>query len=739
MADTPSGTGAAQALATGAKAAVTTLEATVERVVFVNEENAWGVARIRSESRGPTSAVGRLFGIQPGERLRLTGSWEKDPKWGLQFRVESYLPLRPSTLEGIERYLGSGLVPGVGRVMAKRLVDRFGVETLDVIEHHPARLSQVEGIGPVRSRRIQEAWLEQRAVREVMIFLQGLGISPGYAGRIFRRWGQAAISEIKHNPYHLADEISGIGFETADRIAGALGIAPESAARLAAGALYVLAKAGDQGQVYLPRSLVVRRAAEVLDVAPDRVEGAVENLLSEQRLRSESLAGEREAALYLPALFEAEVHAAEGLGRLLAAEIPGPAIDVLRALRWFEGRSQLVLQGEQRRAVELALQEKALVITGGPGTGKTTLVRAIVEIFRRKRLRVLLAAPTGRAAKRLSEATGSEARTIHRLLEFDPRKGRFQRDLDHPLAADLVLIDEVSMVDTPLARRLIDALPDGVRLILVGDVDQLASVGPGKVLEELIRSRRLPVVRLQEVFRQAATSRIVSNAHRVNRGELPELDAEGAETDFFFIERPEAQAALETLLELVGRRVPRGFGIDPREEVQVLTPMRRGLLGADSLNRELQALLNPRGLAAGSLKGLCAGDRVMQLRNNYDLDVFNGDIGRVEAIDPEGRRLTVRFDERRVEYESAEIEQLALAYACSVHKAQGSEYPCVVMPLHGQHHVMLQRNLLYTAMTRASRLLVLVGDREALARAVRNNHEQRRFTALARRLAARTG
>jgi exodeoxyribonuclease V alpha subunit len=734
MADTPSGTGAAQALATGAKAAVTTLEATVERVVFVNEENAWGVARIRSESRGPTSAVGRLFGIQPGERLRLTGSWEKDPKWGLQFRVESYLPLRPSTLEGIERYLGSGLVPGVGRVMAKRLVDRFGVETLDVIEHHPARLSQVEGIGPVRSRRIQEAWLEQRAVREVMIFLQGLGISPGYAGRIFRRWGQAAISEIKHNPYHLADEISGIGFETADRIAGALGIAPESAARLAAGALYVLAKAGDQGQVYLPRSLVVRRAAEVLDVAPDRVEGAVENLLSEQRLRSESLAGEREAALYLPALFEAEVHAAEGLGRLLAAEIPGPAIDVLRALRWFEGRSQLVLQGEQRRAVELALQEKALVITGGPGTGKTTLVRAIVEIFRRKRLRVLLAAPTGRAAKRLSEATGSEARTIHRLLEFDPRKGRFQRDLDHPLAADLVLIDEVSMVDTPLARRLIDALPDGVRLILVGDVDQLASVGPGKVLEELIRSRRLPVVRLQEVFRQAATSRIVSNAHRVNRGELPELDAEGAETDFFFIERPEAQAALETLLELVGRRVPRGFGIDPREEVQVLTPMRRGLLGADSLNRELQALLNPRGLAAGSLKGLCAGDRVMQLRNNYDLDVFNGDIGRVEAIDPEGRRLTVRFDERRVEYESAEIEQLALAYACSVHKAQGSEYPCVVMPLHGQHHVMLQRNLLYTAMTRASRLLVLVGDREALARAVRNNHEQRRFTALARRI-----
>jgi exodeoxyribonuclease V alpha subunit len=734
MADTPSGTGAAQALATGAKAAVTTLEATVERVVFVNEENAWGVARIRSESRGPTSAVGRLFGIQPGERLRLTGSWEKDPKWGLQFRVESYLPLRPSTLEGIERYLGSGLVPGVGRVMAKRLVDRFGVETLDVIEHHPARLSQVEGIGPVRSRRIQEAWLEQRAVREVMIFLQGLGISPGYAGRIFRRWGQAAISEIKHNPYHLADEISGIGFETADRIAGALGIAPESAARLAAGALYVLAKAGDQGQVYLPRSLVVRRAAEVLDVAPDRVEGAVENLLSEQRLRSESLAGEREAALYLPALFEAEVHAAEGLGRLLAAEIPGPAIDVLRALRWFEGRSQLVLQGEQRRAVELALQEKALVITGGPGTGKTTLVRAIVEIFRRKRLRVLLAAPTGRAAKRLSEATGSEARTIHRLLEFDPRKGRFQRDLDHPLAADLVLIDEVSMVDTPLARRLIDALPDGVRLILVGDVDQLASVGPGKVLEELIRSRRLPVVRLQEVFRQAATSRIVSNAHRVNRGELPELDAEGAETDFFFIERPEAQAALETLLELVGRRVPRGFGIDPREEVQVLTPMRRGLLGADSLNRELQALLNPRGLAAGSLKGLCAGDRVMQLRNNYDLDVFNGDIGHVEAIDPEGRRLTVRFDERRVEYESAEIEQLALAYACSVHKAQGSEYPCVVMPLHGQHHVMLQRNLLYTAMTRASRLLVLVGDREALARAVRNNHEQRRFTALARRI-----
>jgi exodeoxyribonuclease V alpha subunit len=718
------------------KGEVTTIEATVERVVFVNEENAWGVARIQSEQRGGVSAVGRLFGIQPGERLRLSGTWEQDPKWGLQFQVESYLPLRPSTLDGIERYLGSGLVPGVGRVMAKRLVERFGVETLDVIERHPARLSQVAGIGPVRSHRIQEAWLEQRAVREVMVFLQSLGISPAYAGRIFRRWGQSAISEIKRNPYHLADEISGIGFESADRIAAALGIAPESMARITAGVLYVLRKASEQGHMYLPRAAARRRATEILAVEPTRVEEAIEQLLAEERLHPELTGREGEAGLYLPALYEAETVAAERMALLLAGKSSGPSIDVARALEWFERRTHLQLEGEQRRAVELALTEKVLVITGGPGTGKTTLVRAIVEIFRRKRLSVLLAAPTGRAAKRLSEATRSEARTIHRLLEFDPRQGRFQRDAESPLEADLVLIDEASMVDTPLARRLFEAVPEAARLVLVGDVDQLASVGPGKVLEELIRSRRLPVVRLEEVFRQAASSRIVRNAHRVNHGEMPDLEAEGADSDFFYIERPDAEQALATLLEIVGRRVPRGFDLDPREAVQVLTPMRRGLLGADNLNRELQALLNPRGLKAGSLKGLSAGDRVMQLRNNYDLDVFNGDIGQIVSIDPAERRLTARFDERLVEYESAEIEQLGLAYACSVHKAQGSEYPCVVLPLHGQHHVMLRRNLLYTAMTRARRLMIIIGEQKALARAVRNNDEQRRYTALARRLTA---
>jgi exodeoxyribonuclease V alpha subunit len=719
-------------------AEITTVEAVVERVVFVNEENAWGVARIVTEAHGQSSAVGRLFGIQVGERLRLTGAWESDPRWGRQFRVESYLPLKPTTVQGIERYLGSGLVPGIGRVMAQRLVERFGVDTLDVIEHHPARLSQVDGIGPVRSRRIQEAWIDQKSVREVMLFLQSLGISPSYAGRIYRQWGQSAISEIKRNPYHLADEISGIGFESADRIASALGIASDSPSRIDAGLLYALGQGADQGHLYLPRPLLVRRAVELLAIDESRVRERLDSLAEQRRVRADELSGEPEPAIYLPALLEAETATAEHLERLLAAPPSGPSIDPARALAWYEGRSRLEISGAQRRAVELALAQKVLVITGGPGTGKTTLVQAIVEIFRRKRMRVLLAAPTGRAAKRLAEVTRAEARTIHRLLEFDPRRGAFLRGSEHPLEADLVLVDEASMVDNPLARRLLEAVPDGARLVLVGDVDQLASVGPGKVLEELIRSRRLPVVRLEEVFRQAAASRIVRNAHRVHRGEMPEAEPEAPDSDFYFIERPDPEEALATLKELVSRRLPRGFGLDPREDVQVLTPMRRGLLGADNLNRELQALLNPHAGGPATLRGLAAGDRVMQLRNNYDLDVFNGDVGRVLAVDPEERRLSVRFDERTVDYEASELDQLSLAYACSVHKAQGSEYPCVVMPLHSQHFVMLQRHLLYTAMTRARRIMVLVGERQALARAVRNDREQRRYTALARRL-TRTG
>lgn len=721
------------------------VEAVLDKIVYANEENAWSVVRLRSPDGAELTATGNLLGVSPGETLRLTGRWEKDPKFGRQFRVVSYLTVTPSTLQGIERYLGSGLIPGIGPVMAERLVGKFGLETLDVIEHHPERLARVPGIGKKRRAEIRRAWVEQRRIRDLMVFLQGHGVSPTLAVKIYKAWGEEALGRVRSEPWSLAREVWGIGFATADSIASALGLPHDSPARARAAVVHLLDEASGRGHAFLPRAELVRLGAELLAAPPELVEAAVTDAAAAGEVVVEPREADPEApggagdAVYPAPLHHAESNLARRLTELLGRRAGGPPIDTPAALAWFEGRHGIELAPEQREAVSRGLEEKVLVVTGGPGTGKTTLVRALVEILTVKGARVLLGAPTGRAAKRLGEATGHEAKTIHRLLEFNAHTRRFERDADEPLEADLVVVDEASMLDTYLARSLLEAVPDDARLVLVGDVDQLPSVGPGRVLADLIGSGALPVVRLSTIFRQAQESLIVANAHRVNQGLMPARPAPGSEADFFFIERTEPEEVLSTLLHLASERIPASFGLDPFTDLQVLSPMNRGPLGTINLNEELRKRLNPgsggedREIARGA-KSFRVGDKVMQIRNNYDLAVFNGDLGRVVDLDAEERRVTVLFEDQRVRYEAADLDELVLAYACSIHKSQGSEYPAIVVPVHTQHWVMLQRNLLYTALTRARRLAVFVGQTRALAVAVRNQDTRHRWTMLAERL-----
>ncbi len=739
-----------QSRAAASEGAAATLTGVLERVVFANEENAWSVVRLTvAGEREPVTAVGNLLGVQPGESLRLAGQWVVDPKFGRQFKVASYATVAPSTVEGIERYLGSGMVPGIGKEMAKRLVAAFGLQTLDVIEREPERLKEVRGLGPKRRAEIGRAFAEQREAREVMVFLQSHGVATGHAIKICKRYGQDALRQVREDPYRLAIDIHGIGFLSADRIATALGFAKTARERVEAGVLHLLSEAADRGHLFLPAARLAEEAGRLLEIPAAPVEAAVATLAAAEQVVVEPIpAGPLSAdpaapgagsAVYLKPLHAAEAGLAARLRALLAQPALPLQIDAERAVAWFEKKESVTLAPAQREAVRRGLQSKILVVTGGPGTGKTTLVRGIVEILARKERTVALAAPTGRAAKRLAEATGSPAATIHRLLEFDPRARRFLRDRDRPLACDLLIVDEASMLDTVLAYHLLKAIPNGGRLILVGDVDQLPSVGPGRVLGDLIRSRQVDVVALDFIFRQGETSQIVANAHRIQRGEPP-LASRDLAGDFFLAERGRPEEVLETLVDLVARRIPARFGLDPVEEIQVLSPMNRGLLGTDNLNQVLREVLNPHGKALGALghgpHNLRVGDKVMQVRNDYELEVWNGDLGRVKGIDEEGEQLTVEIDGRRVLYDFPQLDELALAYACTIHKSQGSEYPCVVVPVHTQHHVMLQRNLLYTAVTRARRLAVLVGERRAIAVAVGNGRTGARFTLLAERLAA---
>ncbi|MCX7885969.1 MAG: ATP-dependent RecD-like DNA helicase [Verrucomicrobiae bacterium] len=708
-----------------------TVEGTVERIIYANEETQYTVATLLPEGRGrrePIVIVGNLASLNVGETVRAQGRWTHHKQFGRQFVVEKFESVLPRTVVGIKKYLASGLVKGIGEKFAERIVSHFGAKTFEVIEHFSARLQEVEGIGPERARRIKEAWNQQRAVRDIMIFLQGHGISSSHAAKIYKRYGATAIDVVRENPYRLAQEISGIGFKTADGIAARLGIAADSVHRLKAGVVHALAEATDEGHCCLPHETLINAATRLLGVERAPVEHAVQLLAETGDVVID------EGSVYLAGMYHAECAVARKIRSLAGGALSLPPFDLERALAWVQQKTGVELAEAQQQAVRMALTSKLSVITGGPGVGKTTIVNSIVQILRAKNCRVLLAAPTGRAAKRLSEATGEPAQTIHRLLRYDPRDGGFSMNEQRPLEADMLIIDETSMLDVPLAHHLLKAVPAAASVLFVGDVDQLPSVGPGNFLRDIIESGLARVARLTEIFRQAKNSFIVINAHRVNAGQMPVLDAP-EESDFFFIRQEDPDKTLATVRALCVERVPKKFRLDPMRDIQVLTPMHKGVCGAENLNRELAAALNPSGPCVQRVgRTLRVGDRVMQIRNNYDKDVFNGDMGRVKSIDLLEQQLVVEMDERDVAYDFDELDELVPAYAISVHKSQGNEYPCVIVPLLTQHYVLLQRNLLYTAITRGRKLVILVGSPRALAIAVRNNRTAERHTKLRQRL-----
>jgi len=712
------------------------LSGTIERVTFHSEESGFCVLRVKvNEQRDLVAVIGSAASVSPGEFVECLGRWVNDVTHGLQFKAHHLKVVPPTTLEGIEKYLGSGMVKGIGPHFAKKLIKAFGEAVFEVIEQDPERLETLEGIGPKRRRRVVEAWAEQKAIREIMVFLQSHGVGTSRAVRIYKTYADEAILKVTENPYRLALDIWGIGFKTADTIAQKLGIPPDSLIRAQAGVRHALQLWSEQGHCAAPREKLVSMAAQLLEISEAIVEHAVS-----AELEAENLIGETSAdgeLLFLAPLHRAETGCANHIRRLLEGVPSWGEIDAGKAIPWVEEKTGLALSESQRAAVKAVLGSKVAIITGGPGVGKTTLVNSLLRILRAKKVRVLLCAPTGRAAKRMTETTRIEAKTVHRLLEFDPKEFRFKRNDENPLDTDLLVIDEASMMDVVLMNQLLKAVPDSAGLLVVGDVDQLPSVGPGAVLADLIDSGAVPTVRLTEIFRQAQESRIIVNAHRINRGELPVATPKGEASDFYLIEAESAEDVRKKLIQTVIERIPLRFGFDPVNDLQVLTPMNRGGLGVRALNSELQQWLNgqaePKVTKFGTT--LAPGDKVIQMVNNYDKEVFNGDIGRITAIDQEGSTLAVDFDGRTVTYDLSELDEVSLAYAASIHKSQGSEYPAVVIPLALQHYLLLERNLLYTAVTRGKKLVVVIAEPKALAMAVRNRKAKKRVTRLAERLA----
>ncbi len=710
------------------------LEGEVIRVTYTSEATGFRVLRVRVAGQAePETVVGVVPVAPPGSRVRVTGTYVEDSRHGRQFKATTLLVLAPATLAGIERYLGSGLVPGIGPVYAKRIVEKFGERTLEVLDRSPERLREVPGLGARRIEGIAGAWSEHREIGAIMVFLQAHGASPALAARIHARFGAQAMTVVSKSPYRLALDVWGIGFKTADEIARSVGIPADSPERAQAGVLHVLHELAGRGDVYAEEAALVEQTAAMLECELVAAEQAVAALASTSRIRRE-VHGEV-TAIYAPELYDAEVRTATRLAALVREVEPIP--HAARAIAEFERQSGLTLDETQRRAIDAAAQSKVLIVTGGPGTGKTTIVRALLALFDMARIPVALAAPTGRAAKRMSEATGRDAATLHRLLEFEPRRGNFMRHSDRALEVGGLVVDETSMVPIVLADALLGALPDHARLVLVGDVDQLPSVGPGAVLRDVIDSGCVPVVRLSRVFRQGEDSSIIANAHRIHDGIAP-LGAVRQGEQFYVFDRQGPEEAIELMRELVTKRIPRAFGLDPRRDVQILTPTQRGAAGAIALNELFQAELNPpspeRAEVCRGNRTLRVGDKVMQLKNDYDKEIFNGDVGQVAGVHAEERTVTVRFDEREVAFAESELDQLGLAYATTVHKSQGSEYPAIVMPLMTQHFIMLSRNLLYTAVTRAKQLVILIVHPRALSLALAEVRRESRKTRLAERL-----